>query len=58
MLLRVYGQGFNARMGGLPREPPAGYEGLIGVDLVGTWATGWDEADQQLTAGNRSWSAA
>ena len=44
MLLRVYQQGYNARLEGLPRTPPAGYEGLVGLDLTGTWAEGWDGA--------------
>ena len=48
MLWRVYRQGFNARAEGHPRTPPAGYEGLIGLDLVGTWSAGWDEAHREL----------
>lgn len=58
MLLRVYHQGFNARLEGLPRRPPAGYEGLIDIDLVGTWAAGWDGAHQELDGAASSWSAA
>ena len=58
MLLRVYQQGFDARRRGLQRTPPAGYEGLIGLDLVGTWAAGWDDANQELLGAAGSWSAA
>ncbi len=59
MLLRVYHQGFIARLEGLPRTAPAGYDGLIGLDLVGTWAAGWDGAHQELVGGAASsWSAA
>jgi len=48
MLRRVYHQGFDARLEGLPRKPPASYEDLLGVDLVGAWAAGWDGAHQEL----------
>ncbi len=50
MLSRVYLQGFSARAKGQPRTPPAGYEGLIGVDLLGTWSAGWDGAHRELDA--------
>ena len=48
MLQRVYQQGFSACERGLPRRPPAGYDGLIGMDLVGIWAAGWDQAHEEL----------
>jgi hypothetical protein len=48
MLSRVYRQGHHAGMTGLPCTPPAGYEGLIGLDLIGTWTAGWDAANREL----------
>ncbi len=48
MLWRVYDQGFRARLQALPRRPPAGYEGMIEPDLVGTWIEGWEAAGREL----------
>src|SRR5450631_4136360 len=58
MLSRVYRQGFNACLDGLPRTPPAGYDGLVGLDLIGTWSAGWDGACRELGAPSSSRSAA
>lgn len=58
MLLRVYRQGHHAGMAGLPCTPPAGYEGLIGLDLIGTWTAGWDGANRELPGAASSRSAA
>ncbi len=58
MLHRVYEQGFDACLAGMPRTPPAGYEGLIGLDLVGTWTAGWDVGHRELATPASSRSAA
>ncbi len=57
MLQRVHQQGFIARLRGLPRTAPAGYEGLVGLDLVGTWSAGWDSAHRELDSRASSRSA-
>ena len=48
MLLRIYGRGFQARLEGCSRTPPAGYEAAITLDLQGWWTAGWDEADRTI----------
>jgi hypothetical protein len=48
MLLRIYHRGFHARLEGLPRTPPSGYDAAIALDLVGWWTAGWEEADRVL----------
>ena len=48
MLLRIYGRGFQARLEGCARTPPAGYDAAIALDLEGWWMAGWDEADRVL----------
>lgn len=48
VLLRVYQQGFNARMDERSCAPPAGYRGAIGLDFTGTWTAGWEAADRVL----------
>jgi len=48
MLLRVYHQGYGARMEGLPCTPPAGYDGMVGVNLAAGWIAGWEEADREF----------
>lgn len=45
-LLRVYQQGFNARMDELPRVAPDGYGAELGLDYHGTWIAGWEAADR------------
>jgi len=45
-LLRVYQQGFNARMDGLPRVAPDGFGAELGLDYRGTWIAGWEAADR------------
>ena len=57
MMLLVHDQGVNARVDGLPRRPPSGYDVAIGLDLVEIWTVGWDAADRQLAPSVRvdSW---
>jgi hypothetical protein len=57
MLLRIYHRGFNARLEGLTRTPPAGYDAAIALDLVGWWTAGWDEADRELARATDQHSA-
>ncbi len=45
-LLRVYQQGFNARMDELPCVAPEAYGAGLDLDYHGTWIAGWEAADR------------
>ena len=47
-LLRVYQQGFNARMDELPCAVAEGYRAGLDLDYRGTWVAGWEAADRVI----------
>ena len=48
ILWEVYQRGYEARVAGQPCEPPAGHDGMLGVDLLCGWIAGWEQADREF----------
>jgi hypothetical protein len=49
VLQSVNQQGFDAHGAGHSCTPPAGYEPIVGFDLVGEWTAGWAQADREVS---------
>jgi len=50
-LLKVYHQGFNARLAGLPCFPPEGFNASAIGDARDQWVLGWQDADAEAATG-------
>jgi hypothetical protein len=50
-MLLVYYRGFYARLEELPCTPPPSLDVAVGLDTVGIWTAGWEEADRELLVG-------